>query len=100
MSVFGVNSPDEYIILKVTQDTSVYEAISQVRRSSETVRKECNSPTDCFRLPGLKISMHILLIFYMHQIAIFLNFIEFVIHNIKRVFILYGKKCFNMRIIL
>ncbi|XP_062591377.1 uncharacterized protein LOC134252848 isoform X1 [Saccostrea cucullata] len=29
VSVFGVNSPDEYIILKVTQDTSVYEAISQ-----------------------------------------------------------------------
>lgn len=37
VSVFGVNSPDEYIILKVTQDTSVYEAISQVRRSSETM---------------------------------------------------------------
>lgn len=37
VSVFGVNSPDEYIILKVTQDTSVYEAISQVRMSSETM---------------------------------------------------------------
>ncbi|KAJ8317113.1 hypothetical protein KUTeg_005017 [Tegillarca granosa] len=29
ISVFGVNSPDEYVILKVTQDTSVYDTIAQ-----------------------------------------------------------------------
>jgi len=32
ISVFGVTALDEYVILKVTQDTSVYDAISQVRR--------------------------------------------------------------------
>lgn len=30
ISVFGVTAPDEYVILKVTQDTSVYDAIAQV----------------------------------------------------------------------
>ncbi|KAK3593089.1 hypothetical protein CHS0354_038127 [Potamilus streckersoni] len=29
INVFGVTSPDEYVILKVTQDTSVYDAIAQ-----------------------------------------------------------------------
>ncbi|XP_052770885.1 1-phosphatidylinositol 4,5-bisphosphate phosphodiesterase epsilon-1-like [Mya arenaria] len=29
ISVFGVTAPDEYVILKVTQDTSVYDAIQQ-----------------------------------------------------------------------
>ncbi|KAH3786899.1 hypothetical protein DPMN_165014, partial [Dreissena polymorpha] len=29
ISVFGVTAPDEYVILKVTQDTSVYDAIAQ-----------------------------------------------------------------------
>ncbi|XP_052101648.1 1-phosphatidylinositol 4,5-bisphosphate phosphodiesterase epsilon-1-like isoform X3 [Mytilus californianus] len=29
ISVYGVNDPDEYVILKVTQDTSVYDAIAQ-----------------------------------------------------------------------
>ncbi|XP_041369675.1 1-phosphatidylinositol 4,5-bisphosphate phosphodiesterase epsilon-1-like [Gigantopelta aegis] len=29
ISVFGVTAPDEYIILKVTQDTTVYESIAQ-----------------------------------------------------------------------
>ena len=31
ISVFGVTAPDEYVILKVTQDTSVCDAIAQVR---------------------------------------------------------------------
>ena len=31
ISVFGVTAPDEYVILKVTQDTSVYDAIAQVQ---------------------------------------------------------------------
>jgi len=30
ISVFGVTAPDEYVILKVTQETSVYDAIQQV----------------------------------------------------------------------
>jgi|JYMV01.1.fsa_nt_gi hypothetical protein len=30
ISVYGVNDPDEYVILKVTQDTSVYDSIGQV----------------------------------------------------------------------
>ncbi|XP_071091113.1 1-phosphatidylinositol 4,5-bisphosphate phosphodiesterase epsilon-1-like [Haliotis cracherodii] len=29
ISVFGVTAPDEYVILKVTQDTTVYDAITQ-----------------------------------------------------------------------
>jgi hypothetical protein len=39
VSVFGVNSPDEYIILKVTQDTSVYEAINQVKGKNPNFKK-------------------------------------------------------------
>ena len=33
ISVFGVTAPDEYVILKVTQDTSVYDGIAQVIRT-------------------------------------------------------------------
>ncbi|XP_060069522.1 uncharacterized protein LOC132549598 [Ylistrum balloti] len=40
ISVFGVNAPDKYVILKVTQDTTVYDTIAQALMKAGRVEEK------------------------------------------------------------